>query len=541
MSRESSFEEDTPSEGWDVKKLEIYIYKMQTKMTYLVENTHTHPWPLDEALDYEQLNYNLQQAQKELQRIQNLLQSVDPAVSLYNPAAIETPNSNQQHISVDNKILEVRRERKEQIQRKRQEIIEKQRSAEKEEESILRKHLEEARIQRLKSDKEKEEGYIQEINRYKQQEEKLRHKIKKLKLKINSLQYNTNAYDAYLEEDSDYTTKSKVQAPPPKNYTKQKEISIKTPSMVQNEKAKLLKEQLMKQHNNFSSSPELLNTNTSVPASERKPSNKQLQTDAMLKVNEWEKHKQKFVFEMENIRNQCAVKLEYLLTDYILKYENATQNLSKDKQLLFDFHKFIEMEKERLEALSKILFPTSNLPAITSVTNYISSIQNNLSGMGDSLVLIQSFLRSHLTRKKWSPIFKSMRIRNQCSTEIYETEKTYYQNLTNLIRVFRKRMEDKLTKLDIDNIFSTIPSFIGTSEALLGTLEKRMSSWSNNQCIGDVFLEFAPYFKSYIQYVNNYDNSLGSLSLRSVVCHSPLLLCYYHIILLFIHSLFNHL
>lgn len=53
---------------------------------------------------------------------------------------------------------------------------------------------------------------------------------------------------------------------------------------------------------------------------------------------------------------------------------------------------------------------------------------------------------------------------------------------------------------------------LNVNRQLLDSLEERISKWSRYQCIGDVFLKFAPFLKLYIQYINNSDEALTTIS-----------------------------
>ena len=555
MSKEISFEEQTPVKGWDIPSLERYIRQINHKITYLVENTNTHPWPLDEALDYEQLQYNLQEANKELKNLQNIVELADPSENTrINIYFTETPTPNAQKSSdnnnnnnndyVERRRSDSRLERKKQVEEKRRLTLEKQILSEKEEEKRILQQLEEMRSLRIKADNEKEQRYVQEISQYKQREEKLLHEIKKLQLQVNSLQFRAkNEYEEYLNNDNSPNENSNSKfAPPPKNYIKdvhkspdRTEDTLSKNKRRESKTITKLQGELQKKNLNLAGLQPItisgLNPPTAVkPVQTRQRSNSNVNNDAIEEIKEWEKKKQRFVLEMENIVKQTELKLEYLCTDYFVSYENEILSLCQDKKLLFDFRKFIDQEKQRVENQIANLFSCEKYhSSISSIVNHISVIQQGLSGVDNTLILAQAIARGYITRRKWLPIFKTMKQRTRCAQEIFDTEKAYNQKLLSLIKAFRIRMEKELppvssnivldkflpsvTRKDVDTIFSTIPLIINTSDQLLKSLENRMKDWSNSQSVGDIFLEFAPYFKSYIQYVNNYDNSMGSFSL----------------------------
>lgn len=69
--------------------------------------------------------------------------------------------------------------------------------------------------------------------------------------------------------------------------------------------------------------------------------------------------------------------------------------------------------------------------------------------------------------------------------------------ILNNIEVFKGSLQSFLSSEDILNIFSNIDTILHCNEALLHQL-------SHTNRIGNVFVQMAPFFKIYSQYVNNY-------------------------------------
>jgi hypothetical protein len=66
------------------------------------------------------------------------------------------------------------------------------------------------------------------------------------------------------------------------------------------------------------------------------------------------------------------------------------------------------------------------------------------------------------------------------------------------------------TQLQIQTLFSCMETILNFNRQFLGRLQKRRSEWPNNSRIGDVFLEYAPMMKLYVEYVNNFDHSIST-------------------------------
>eukprot|EP01135_Chromosphaera_perkinsii_P007042 Nk52_evm21s675 gene=Nk52_evmTU21s675 len=58
---------------------------------------------------------------------------------------------------------------------------------------------------------------------------------------------------------------------------------------------------------------------------------------------------------------------------------------------------------------------------------------------------------------------------------------------------------------DAKAIFINWPTLIDINTEFLDTLQERKKSWSDSQCIGDIFIDFASKFKKYTLYVNFYN------------------------------------
>lgn len=113
-----------------------------------------------------------------------------------------------------------------------------------------------------------------------------------------------------------------------------------------------------------------------------------------------------------------------------------------------------------------------------------------------------------------------------------QTERSYVENLQTTIEVrrlfarWRLAADDWLWQVFIaplkayvakgkpivkeevlEGIFLNLELIVNVNVQLLDGLEQRLGNWSNQQCVGDVFMTLAPFLKSYAQYCNRFEES----------------------------------
>lgn len=122
-----------------------------------------------------------------------------------------------------------------------------------------------------------------------------------------------------------------------------------------------------------------------------------------------------------------------------------------------------------------------------------------------------------------TPELKMRRMRDQITQEIVDTETTYVNSLETTISQYLIPLSSLasnpetcvLTKDQISTLFSNIATLHKLNEQFrLDLTERRKNQWTDNDCIGDLFVNFAPYFKMYTLYINNHEAAttlLGSL------------------------------
>ena len=108
--------------------------------------------------------------------------------------------------------------------------------------------------------------------------------------------------------------------------------------------------------------------------------------------------------------------------------------------------------------------------------------------------------------------------------EMVETEESYVNTLETIIHVFMGAIsranesarvmgsrEPVLSKTDLMTIFSNIEGLLMLNQHLLEGLKKRLENWVAHEGVGDVFLDFGPYFKLYTLYIQNFSTALTTL------------------------------
>lgn len=112
---------------------------------------------------------------------------------------------------------------------------------------------------------------------------------------------------------------------------------------------------------------------------------------------------------------------------------------------------------------------------------------------------------------------KRKRHRLKIIQEIVSSEVSYVQSLNTLVDVFIVPLQtlgtnDETRIVDqasISKLFSNVEMITRLNEKLLADLKQRVEQdWeAKGERIGDLFVQFAPYFKMYTVYTNNYEGA----------------------------------
>ncbi|EFA80491.1 pleckstrin domain-containing protein [Heterostelium album PN500] len=171
-------------------------------------------------------------------------------------------------------------------------------------------------------------------------------------------------------------------------------------------------------------------------------------------------------------------------------------------------------------SVSEVVAVTKPVPRFPHVNlNEVASLNGKHYKVGD-VVKIQRCFRKWSTRNKFrslvslklhanDPETENAKKRFRAVNEVYSTEVSYLNSLLILQNFYfiPMEVEAKVTKLfkseEIGKIFSNLKSLLQLSNDFHHELEKRLSKFPI--LVGDVFLKFAPIFKIYVEYVNNFD------------------------------------
>ncbi|XP_021930106.1 FYVE, RhoGEF and PH domain-containing protein 4-like [Zootermopsis nevadensis] len=103
--------------------------------------------------------------------------------------------------------------------------------------------------------------------------------------------------------------------------------------------------------------------------------------------------------------------------------------------------------------------------------------------------------------------------------ELLTTERSYVAVLRLIDQIFHFRVDQEnrahnmFPQEMIPQMFSNIKSIYQFHhEFLLPQLEARMTNWDQEQKIGDIMKNFAPFLKLYTEYVKNFDNAMNIIS-----------------------------
>ncbi|EFC43629.1 RhoGEF domain-containing protein [Naegleria gruberi] len=132
----------------------------------------------------------------------------------------------------------------------------------------------------------------------------------------------------------------------------------------------------------------------------------------------------------------------------------------------------------------------------------------------DAAVILQKYIRRWDAKKAYKKMQKARLNRENCAKEILSTEKYYVESLNILQEVYLKPFKamaakDKplITKEEVSAIFSDIDVILNFNNTFLKDLEERLQNYVYTVTISDIFLQIAPFFKTYSRYCNNFDKA----------------------------------
>ncbi|KAI0209104.1 Epithelial cell-transforming sequence 2 oncogene-like [Lamellibrachia satsuma] len=94
--------------------------------------------------------------------------------------------------------------------------------------------------------------------------------------------------------------------------------------------------------------------------------------------------------------------------------------------------------------------------------------------------------------------------RSMVAREILASEINYMRTLDMIRRVFYKPLKAIVSAHNLKMIFSDILILLDLSREFVEDLRNRLSSWSADKCLGDLFVKFTGTLKVYVNFLNNY-------------------------------------
>ncbi|KAL6077087.1 DH domain-containing protein [Balamuthia mandrillaris] len=121
--------------------------------------------------------------------------------------------------------------------------------------------------------------------------------------------------------------------------------------------------------------------------------------------------------------------------------------------------------------------------------------------------------RSFLEQESLKRQMEDQRRRDLVVQELLATERTYFEDLTILVNVFKQRLVQTkvITVTDAEQLFSNAEVLIVANSQLLHCLEREVLKDIASQCIGQVFLEMLEKLEVYSDYCANQNAALDLL------------------------------
>ncbi len=129
-------------------------------------------------------------------------------------------------------------------------------------------------------------------------------------------------------------------------------------------------------------------------------------------------------------------------------------------------------------------------------------------------VIFRAVIRIQRFWKKMRAVLKRFRRRGYIVKELYDTEKSYITSLEYLITQKKYLLKNAefveqplLTTKEVTTLFSNVETLRDFNKKFFKEIEKRIMTWNHNQKIGDVFIRYAPFFRLYNEYFQNYERA----------------------------------
>jgi hypothetical protein len=131
------------------------------------------------------------------------------------------------------------------------------------------------------------------------------------------------------------------------------------------------------------------------------------------------------------------------------------------------------------------------------------------------VIYAQAVVRGWLVRKRFRNLVNRQKRREHAAKELLSTERTYADGLRIMVEcyiqpfmILTDTVKEIISANDIKILFSNCRQLSMFHAQMLEKLSNRLGNYNGTTTrLGDVFVELAPFFKVYQEYVNNYDTA----------------------------------
>lgn len=109
----------------------------------------------------------------------------------------------------------------------------------------------------------------------------------------------------------------------------------------------------------------------------------------------------------------------------------------------------------------------------------------------------------------------NLSMRTNVVNTLYSSEVNYTSCLKVVVEIWigQLRSNPAFDLNLVKSLFSNIEVILNVNLQFLKEIEKKVADWSDDQTIADVFLTLVPFFKIYMQYINNYNQAIDTFQM----------------------------
>jgi hypothetical protein len=124
---------------------------------------------------------------------------------------------------------------------------------------------------------------------------------------------------------------------------------------------------------------------------------------------------------------------------------------------------------------------------------------------------LQRAIRATRARLAEQKAARAQMFRDRVADEILKSEREYVSSLLKCADLYLKpfRSSKAVSKEQVTEVFSGVfETIVLLSRTLLSDLELRMTKWSPDTLLGDIFIKIVDFMKVYVGYIENFDTSI---------------------------------